>query len=410
MNCAKSLYKWIGIHTAPPGTLCYDLHQLALALSRFRIRGPVRGAPKDVLVAFRISGGIGDHLIAARYIRDLLATVGDFKFDIYSSRPGVVSWIFSQFKGFHECYDEAFSWKERGGRYPLSMWIMSFVVAYTESANWGAVRSSSKRLVDVCAALQKFASKIDVFIAHHPRLDGALGQAAVYMNRNRYTFLQGMSGIDYGGPRLPVATDGQALTRFGLDKRRYVTVHNGFDAEEANHVGTARAATKCYPHFNELIAHFRSAFPGICVVQVGTKTSKPIATADLNLIGCTSMPETAAILESAALHIDNEGGLVHLASCLGTRSCVVFGPTSVEYFAYEENINIRPAFCGGCWWTTGDWLKNCPRGFDGPRCLMEQQPQTIVAAIKARLQGESGPLGGVRVAVRSSEKLVLAGR
>ncbi len=321
----------------------------------------------------------------------------------------MVPWIFSQFKGFHECYDETFSWERSSGYYPLSMWIMSFVVAYTASANWRVVRASNARLVDVCAALRKFASKIDVFIDHHPRLDGALGQVAVFMNMNRYTFLQGMSGIGYGGPRLSVATDGRALARFGLANRRYVTVHNGFDAEEANHVGAARTATKCYPHFNDLVSHFHRAFPGIHVVQLGAKTSTPIVTADLNLIGRTSMPETAAILESAVLHIDNESGLVHLASCLGTRSCVVFGPTSVEYFAYEENINIRPVFCGGCWWTKGEWLRNCPRGFDGPRCLQEQPPQAIVAAIEARLQGDSGPLGGAHVAAHPSERLVLAG-
>jgi hypothetical protein len=330
-------------------------------------------------VAFRISGGIGDHLIAARYIRDLLAAVGDFKFDIYSCRPGVVSWIFSQFKGFHECYDEAFTWKRRNGHYPLSMWIISFVVAYSESANWMRVNASARRLVDVCASLQTFSPKIDVFIEHYPLLDGALGQAAVFMNLNRHTFLQGMSGIKYGGSRLPVAMERSALTRFGLDKQRYVTIHNGFDAEEANHVGAGRAATKCYPHFAELVAHFRSAFPGIYVVQLGTKTSKPVPTADLNLIGCTSLPETAAILESAALHIDNE---------------------SVDYFAYEENINVRPTFCGGCWWTKADWLRNCPRGFDGPRCLIEQPPQTIVAAIKSRMQDDLGPVG-VRSAIEA---------
>ncbi|MGO9107655.1 MAG: glycosyltransferase family 9 protein [Thermoguttaceae bacterium] len=357
-------------------------------------------------MAFRISGGIGDHLIAARYIRDLLAAVGDFKFDIYSSRPGVVPWIFSHFTGFHECYDETFFWKKRTGSYPLSMWIMSFAVAYTENANWGAIRASNRRLVDICSSLQEFKSKIDVFIDHHPRLDGALGQVVVFMNMNRHTFLQGMSGIQYGGPRLRLPTDDHALARFGLDQRHYVTVHSGFDAEAANHVGTARVATKCYPHFNELVSHFRSAFPGIFVVQVGTRTSQPIATADLNLIGRTSMQETAAILESAALNIDNEGGLVHLASCLGTRSCVIFGPTSVEYFAYEENINIRPSFCGGCWWTTGDWLRNCPRGFEGPRCLTEQQPQVIVEAIQA----DFGPPGSVRVAVYPSEAMVLAGK
>lgn len=248
------------------------------------------------------------------------------------------------------------------------------------------VRRYNKRLPNICGALQRFEPKIDVFIENHPRLDGTLGQAAVFMNMNRYNFLQGMSGIKYGGPRLPLATDEHALPRFGLEGKRYVTLHNGFDAEEAGHVGRGRPATKCYPRFPESVPRLREACPNVYIVQLGADTSQPIDAVDLNLIGRTSMAETAAILGSAALHIDNEGGLVHVASCLGTRSCVVFGPTSLDYFGYEENINIPPAFCGGCWWTTGDWLRNCPRGLDGPRCLSQQPPEVIVEALRPHLQ------------------------
>ena len=88
MNRLTRLYRRIGLHEAPPGTVLYGIHQMFMALT-----GRIATVPgddvlpdKDVIVAFRVSGGIGDHLIAARYIRDLLAAVGDFRFDIYSSR------------------------------------------------------------------------------------------------------------------------------------------------------------------------------------------------------------------------------------------------------------------------------------------------------------------------------------
>ena len=266
------------------------------------------------------------------------------------------------------------------------MWLMTFVVAYTEYARWRAVRKYNQRLPNVCAAIYRFKPKIDVFIENHPRLEGDLGRAAVFMNMNRYTFQQGMSGIKYGGPRLSLPKDETALARFGLEGKRYVTLHNGFDAEEANHVGKGRLATKCYPHFPEIVSRLHEVCPDIQIVHLGAGTSRPIDAVDLNLIGRTSLSETTAIIESAALHIDNEGGLVHIASCLGTRSCVIFGPTSLDFFGYEENINIPPASCGGCWWTTGDWLRNCPRGFDGPRCLSEQPPERIVEAMRPHLQ------------------------
>ena len=392
MRLLKRVYDRLGFHKAPPGTFLFAVHLLVHSLYRQTRRVPVdRGASgsdpvdPDVLVAFKVSGGIGDHLIAARYVRDLLAAVGDFKFDVYSPRPEVARWVFSEFPQFGDSYDDCFSWELRHREYPLALWIMSFVVAMTASARWHRVRRSHRRLIDVCAAIERFKPQVDVCIAHHPRFDGLLGQIATFKNLDRYTLAHAMSGIEYGGSRLSLRRDDRALARFELQGRHYVTIHNGFDSMEANHVGPGSRATKCYPRFDELVALVRREFPNAAIVQLGTKTSQPIDGVHLNLIGRTSLSETAAIIAQSQLHIDNEGGLVHLARCLDVQSCVVFGPTSVDYFAYEENINIRPTFCGGCWWITGDWLKRCPRDYEAPRCLTEQSPATILRAIAPRL-------------------------
>ena len=109
-------------------------------------------------------------------------------------------------------------------------------------------------------------------------------------------------------------------------------------------------------------------------------TSARIDEADLNLIGKTSLPEVAELIRGAVLHIDNEGGLVHLARAMGTVSCVVFGPTSSRYFGYAANINIDPTFCGGCWWINETWMNHCPRGFATARCMTEQPASAVADA------------------------------
>ena len=81
-----------------------------------------------------------------------------------------------------------------------------------------------------------------------------------------------------------------------------------------------------------------------------------------------------------------ESGLVHLAASLGVKSCVLFGPTSLDYFAYDENINIPPANCGDCWWLTPDWMMNCPKGYATQKCLDDVQPATVVEALAPKLQ------------------------
>jgi ADP-heptose:LPS heptosyltransferase len=129
----------------------------------------------------------------------------------------------------------------------------------------------------------------------------------------------------------------------------------------------------------------RKRFPGLCFIQLGASTSAPIAGIDHNLVGRTTLPEAAEILRHSVLHIDNESGLVHLAASLGVKSCVMFGPTDADYFSYENNINLRSSFCGGCWWITEDWMSRCPRGFGEPRCLSELRPETVIEAVTNHL-------------------------
>ncbi|MCE9605036.1 MAG: hypothetical protein K8U03_09060 [Planctomycetia bacterium] len=398
MNLAVRLYNRIGIHTAAPGTLLHYVHHAACFLyGRTMARIPFKDhqVSGDVTVAFRVSGGIGDHLIAARYIRDLLDTVGDFKFDVFSLRPETAKWIFSSFKQFNACYEDSRNWKAAYHNYPLAMWLMSFVVAFPWAMKRAAIQKGNSKLLRVTSAIEKFMPKIELFVHNHPRLDAMLAQTNVYMNMNRYSFLQRMSGFEYGGPRLDLVTDSRTLSRFGLEGRQYVTVHNGFDNQEALRVGEGKPATKCYTRFGEVVALLRESYPDLCFVQLGTKTSTPISEVDVNLIDRTSVQETAEVIRHSLFHLDNESGLVHMAACLGVESCVVFGPTSVEYFGYEENVNVRPTFCGGCWWSTGDWLKRCPRGFEEARCMTEQPPEAVVAALMPRLSLKLSR-GGVR--------------
>ena len=68
---------------------------------------------------------------------------------------------------------------------------------------------------------------------------------------------------------------------------------------------------------------------------------------------------------------------MHLATCVGTRSVVVFGPTPSDYFGYPENINISPSLCGSCWWTTRSWMDNCAMDYPEARCLTEQPPENV---------------------------------
>jgi hypothetical protein len=389
----KQIYHKIGIHTAAPGTGLYWLHvNSRLAVRRLSPnQKKLRPSKKELrsdkfVIAFRLTGGIGDFLISARYIRDLLATLGDFQFDIYSSRAKTAEWIFSSFPQFRRHYDDCYAVDEVLACYPLAMWLTSFVHLYKHLVDWKVVGNFNPQVEVVCRSIDDFYAKYWLLVDKHPRLDGYLGEIAVLNGLKRMNFLQGISGIRYGGKDLFLQTDQHALQKFDLKEKQYLTIHNGFDQQEADRIGIISSSTKHYPHFEKVIPALRNKFPDMLIVQLGSATSIPINGADRNLLGKTTIEETAEIIKKSRLHADGESGLVHLAACLGITSCVVFGPTSVDYFSYSENINIKPNFCGNCWWMTETWLKECPRGFDSPRCLSEQDPEILVRNISELLK------------------------
>jgi hypothetical protein len=332
-------------------------------------------------LAIKIVGGIGDHIIAARYLRDLAGAVEPFCFDIFCNDIENARWIFGGVPGIGNFYSE-FLFEDAREKYDLGLWLSHFVVIWTESANWRKLRSCP-RLYGTLQAIVQFRPKIDHIVHHHPRLDNFLGRRAVFLNLDRRNFAHAMSKIEQGDNGLALTIDESVLRSLEGSwggAKSYVTIHNGFDP---NHVVTERLATKCYPQFDEVVRSIKRARPDLAIVQLGTSTSQLISGTDHNLIGKTTLPQAAAILKNATWHVDIESGLVHLAQCFGTRSTVVFGPTSLDYFAYPDNRNIAPAACGGCWWITETWMAKCPRGFQLPICTTQDPAQIAEVTLQA---------------------------
>ena len=51
-------------------------------------------------LAVKITGGLGDYVVAARYLRGLADQVEPFTFDLYSGNPDIAGWIFESVPGF----------------------------------------------------------------------------------------------------------------------------------------------------------------------------------------------------------------------------------------------------------------------------------------------------------------------
>ncbi len=231
-------------------------------------------------LAVKITGGLGDYIVAARYLRDLAAQVEPFSFDLYSGNPDIAAWIFASVPGFSNSYTE-FLFDELRRKYDLALWVMHFIVVYAEFAAWRKLRRNQK-LCDAIQSISKFGAQFAPFIQHHPRWDNFLARQAVYMNLQRRNLPHAFSGIKPGDDSLLLETDESTIETLGLTRGGFVTIHNGFDLSA---VVMGASATKCYPHFTEVVRLIKAEHPDLPIVQIGARTSTPIPGVDHNLIG-----------------------------------------------------------------------------------------------------------------------------
>ena len=100
-----------------------------------------------------------------------------------------------------------------------------------------------------------------------------------------------------------------------------------------------------------------------------------LSNADFHLLG-TDLELTKYILKNSLLHVDIEGGPVHLASQLGTKCVVLFGATDIQYYAFGKNINIVSEVCNSCYMA---WDNNsqCLLGGKEPLCMLSITPQKV---------------------------------
>ena len=173
------------------------------------------------------------------------------------------------------------------------------------------------------------------------------------------------------------------LDETGLTNTPYITLCRAVDEKYGeNH-------PKLWPleHYKELIKLLKANYPHIKLVQIGSKATPALLEGvDINLTGKTNLEQSKVLLKYALLHIDGEGGLVHTRHNLNGKSAVLFGPTSAEVFAYQDNINFRRPTCPvACDWVSGAWMQGCLRGISPAPCMQAITPQAVFTRIKQYL-------------------------
>lgn len=189
-------------------------------------------------------------------------------------------------------------------------------------------------------------------------------------------------GKDYKWKLVLEEGDGYLKT-LGIERWEYITIQRG-----ATPGSFQRESTKLWPvrYYEKLIDLLKTLYPGKKIVQVGErKNSVVLSGADLNLLGKTTWRELGILLRDSWLHIDGECGMVHFRRMLTNQpSVVLFGPTPMEFYGYEGNINIRSNVCKKwCARLANSWSERCIRGYEEAPCMASLLPGTVAEEIAA---------------------------
>ena len=111
-----------------------------------------------------------------------------------------------------------------------------------------------------------------------------------------------------------------------------------------------------------------------------------------NLAGRLSLKELAALLKSCDLFLGNDGGPLHLAASLGTRTVSLFGPESPEVYGPPESgdhtVIYTPMSCSPCLNVYSH--KNSPCVDN--QCMKAISSESVISAVERALGRANGQL------------------
>ena len=333
-----------------------------------------------VSIAFGLRYGLGDSVVARKVFDALTEIEPDCKADIFylEERHRIFAEaFFSDSKNLNRILSREKFYEQNVGRYDLSVWVVGTHCIIFDGANVEHMKIFAPKLLQTALAIQEYNRK-------NILNQGSLGMSVPLRNvaisrtfqKKFFYFLScgGALPIHDEKINLPLAPDSKNFFD-ALKLGKYITIYSNITrlANTTVYSDTHRRAVikpkaKAWPMKNlvEYVALVKKFFPALEVVQVGGSDDTPIKNVDKKFLSC-DLELTKYILANSLLHVGCEGGLIHLATALGTKCLVLFGSSDWHYFGYEKNINLSAEICSPCMYILEDY--SCLRGQDEPPCM-----------------------------------------
>lgn len=336
------------------------------------------GKKDDILyISFYPTGGFGDYIISSKLL-DEISQIVPCKIDVYCEN---VTFGKAVYEGREKV--EIFpinTFYSQMWKYDLALKVEHFI--HIEKQNANKIAKINPIFMD---KLNKLGHG---YRTYYPDVEQQWFRENIHFRRceikgiNRWTELshEGIFKIEDQKIWIPMREEyKKRLQELGLNEKKYITLNRGADS-----MGRSKMQTKVWPleHYNDFVVLFKNQYPDIEIVQVGASGNAKIRGVDKYILG-ESLEVTKWILKGSILHLDCEGGLVHLATQLDTKCAVVFGPTPKHFYEYPQNINMVYEGCNNCMGTHPEWAFECYKGLSEPECMYKVTPEIVMKNIKS---------------------------
>lgn len=336
------------------------------------------GKKDDILyISFYPTGGFGDYIISSKLL-DEISQIVPCKIDVYCEN---VTFGKAVYEGREKV--EIFpinTFYSQMWKYDLALKVEHFI--HIEKQNANKIAKINPIFMD---KLNKLGHG---YRTYYPDVEQQWFRENIHFRRceikgiNRWTELshEGIFKIEDQKTWIPMREEyKKRLQELGLNEKKYITLNRGADS-----MGRSKMKTKVWPleHYNDFVVLFKNQYPDIEIVQVGASGNAKIRGVDKYILG-ESLEVTKWILKGSILHLDCEGGLVHLATQLDTKCAVVFGPTPKHFYEYPQNINMVYEGCNNCMGTHPEWAFECYKGLSEPECMYKVTPEIVMKNIKS---------------------------
>ena len=365
----------------------FGLYSLKKAILPVRIsnRSNHKTDNKTIEIAFLLRGGLGDIILAGRYIYEFKKKFhSDIVIDVFSNFTSHI--LNSLFYKHNLARKSALLNDFDEKQYDLTIDVVRF--PFIKSSNKPKIQSISPKLNEFCDNLLDFQKKNAIFFRDIPHHDYLSVQFAKIKNYKREYQIDILNQFNLHNSDFRLYYDinaEQILKKYTLNSDGFLTIQRGVgNADSINNQSTRLWSVEYY---QELISIIKAQFPQYIIIQLGSPLTDQINGIDIDLRGKTSFEELKVLLVHSKLHIDGDCGMVHIRHFLNAKpSCVLFGPTDESWLGYSENLNLANRPCHtACEWIVPYWRNQCILDLRSPLCQERLTPSNVFKKIQGIL-------------------------